>query len=178
MQVDSLLINREDIKKIRPTAEIPNGRIEPYIQEAQDQDIRPLLGDSFYLDFLENFDNTGSPSYNVYNDLLVGKKYGPSEAPVFFRGVKTILVYYTLARFLPDHPFHITAASLVQKTIDNSSNADPAVITRMVNQLKSTAVSMSTDLFKYLNANYSLYPNWKRNDIHSGDKTSFNFFKG
>jgi len=54
--MDSLLITLEDLKQYRPMADINLARVESYIREAQDNDLKEFIGPALYYDLLINVD--------------------------------------------------------------------------------------------------------------------------
>lgn len=178
MEADSLLITKHDIKRLRPTAELDNERIEPYILNAQTFDLRAVLGDPLYLHMLKNFDVVDSTMYAKYQDLLCGAEYQKADGLDYrFDGIKDLLVYYTLARFLPEHPIHITRMGLVYKTGDQSTPVTSADINKAVNILKSNAETILLRMYEFLDVKKADYGLWKRSTITSVRKSGFRISK-
>lgn len=172
MALDSLLVTQDDIKVYRPTAELDEDRIAPYIKEAQRHDMRPILGDALYLDFIKGFD-----SVTKYQELLEGKEYTVSGEAILFEGAKPVICYYALARFLRGNPLQITRFSIVTKLAPQSEQADPALVNAEVNSLKSVALDYANNLTKFLANNTSVYTLYN-NGRSKTRTTSLNFFKG
>jgi len=167
----------DDIKKIRPTAQLDNERVEPYISNAQMFDIRPLLGDPLYYDMLKKFDDNDSADKEKYEKLLVGDDYTKGTDIYRFDGLKTILVYHTLARFIPENPFHITRFGFVMKNTDQSTPVPTAEITRVVNILKSNATGLYFRLEEYLDIKKSDFPLWKPANQTTTKRSGFKISK-
>ena len=79
------IITIQDIKEVRPLAQLDPQRVDPYINEAQENDLRPILGDALFYDFITNIDTT------KYRELLNGKTYTKNNYSIFFPGVKPML---------------------------------------------------------------------------------------
>lgn len=171
-----VLITLNDIKTYRPTAELDGSRWEPFALESQDQDLRPILGDGLYYDFMEEVFDSGDDMYADYQKLLNGTSYTLEGQTVYFDGIKPMLVYYTLARFVQNNPLHITRYGVVTKTIQQSTPADPQLIRQVVNELKSNAVTYKNQVDTYLLQNQSTFT------LYIGSNTSLNnsfrMFKG
>lgn len=171
------LISKEDVKLIRPTADLDDARIEPFILEAQKQQLKPLLNDALFYDFIKNFDND-SASYNKYRDLLNGKEWTYRGQPIYFEGIKAFLVYHTLAKFVVSNPINLTRFGVVKKTNNFSEPVTPQEIKFFIDDMKGGASKEENDIIKFLTENrttYTLYDYNGSND--AGNRTGFNFFK-
>jgi hypothetical protein len=180
MALDKYLITKEDIKVYRPTAELDDARIKPFILEAQRLDLKPVLNDALFYDFVLKFDETLDSSYAKYQELLTGKVYTYNSNSIYFDGIKPMLSYYALARFVIDNPINITRMSIVVKTVNQSTPADASQIKMFVNELRSAAMSYQNQVVKFLCDNSTTYPLYNSGGASSdmARTTSFNFFKG
>lgn len=178
---DKILISQEDLKVYRPTAELDEGRIIPYIKEAQINDLKPVLNNAFYYDFMLKFDDTTQgATYTAYNELLIGKVWTYNAQSEWFSGIIPMMCYYSLARFVQNNPFHVTRSGIVRKNITQSEQATPEEIRMIVSDLKSNALNYQNDLIKFLENNPTTYPLYNTGGASSEATrtTSFNFFKG
>src|SRR5947207_1924821 len=98
-----LLISINDIKEFRPIAEIVSDRVNAYILEAQENDLRPALNNALYLDFVKNYETT------KYQELLFGKEWTYEGQVQQFNGVRPMLVYFSLARLAINNQMNITS---------------------------------------------------------------------
>src|SRR5689334_14775237 len=103
-----VIITLQDIKQYRPTADLDGVRWEPFCVESQDQDLRPVLGDGLFYDFMTKWYSTGDPMYASYQSLLNGVNYTLNGQAVYFDGLKPMMVYYTLARLVQNQQVNIT----------------------------------------------------------------------
>lgn len=170
-----LLISQEDIKRVRPLAEIPHGRIDVYIREAQEYDFKPILGNAFYNDFKKNYNNTLSSNYQSYQDLINGKEYIYNGDLVEWQGIKDMLSYFTLGRFIVGQPANITRFGVVQKTNENSQPIGVEQTRLQSSEMRSIALSIKSDLVQYLEENNNIYPLYECSES-SQKATGFNFF--
>lgn len=164
----TLTIKLSDIKQYRPTAELDGARWEPFCLEAHDQDLRPILGDGLYYDFMTKYLTTGDAMYSAYQNLLNGTTYTYNGQTIYYDGLKPMMVYFTLARFVQNNPVHITRYGIVQKTNAQSTPADPVMLRQVVNELRSNAVNYKSQVDLYLNQNQTTYP------LYIGSNTSLN----
>lgn len=170
------IITLNDIKQLRPTAELDGVRWEPFCLEAQDQDLRPILGDGLYYDFMTEVFDTGDDMYANYQSLLNGVAYTLNGQTVYFDGLKPMVVYYTLARLVQNQQVNITRYGVVTKTIAQSTPSDPQVIRQVVNELKSNAMTYKNQVDTYLLQNQSTFTLYIGSNTCAN--TSFRMFKG
>jgi hypothetical protein len=178
--LDKYLIDKDDILTYRPTAVLDDAVMNPYILEAQRLDLRPVLNDVLYFDFLSKFDVDADPMHDLYQDLLNGVEYEYSGNPIQFDGIKPMLSLYALARFA-GNPANITRFGIVVKTPQTGSTpADAGLVKSLVNELRSSALGYQNQVVQYLETmveNYPLY-NTGGASNNMARTTSFNFFKG
>lgn len=174
-----LLITQDDIKVYAPAAELDDARINPYIKEAMELDLKPILNDAFYFDFVNKVGSTGDPMYAAYQELLNGKDYVYQDLTINYPGIKPMLSYYALARFVRDNPVHVTRFGVVTKTLQQSEPVDPKVLYGYINEKKSSGLSYQNQVIKFLWNNASTYPlyNTGGGSINAPTKTSFKMFK-
>lgn len=136
--------------------------VNPYIMEAQDFDIRPFLGDEFYLDLLDDFD--ASPSLEVYSDLYNGSSYTYQEKTYHQDGLAKVLAYFSYGRYLPYSNAISTSVGQRQKLNPSSELVPSQTISAMLTQAKSAAVVCQERVRLYLDRNKDLYPLWNQCD--------------
>ncbi len=170
------IITLKDIQALRPTAELDGVRWEPFCLEAQDQDLRPILGDGLYYDFMNEVFDTGDDMYANYQNLLNGVAYTLNGQTVYFDGLKPMVVYFTLARLVQNQQVNITRYGVVTKVIPQSQPTDAQTIRQVVNELKSNAITYKNQVDTYLLQNQSTFT------LYIGSNTcintSFRMFKG
>lgn len=173
------LISGTDILTYRPTATLDNSRVQPFILESQRLDLRPVLNDALYFDFLTKFDATGDGMYAAYQELLLGTEYTYNAQTVQFDGVKAMLSYFALARFVAANPVNITRMGVTVKTTDQSTPADASLIKMTVAELRSAGIEYQQQVIQFLETNASTYPLYNTGGAseNTGRRTSFNFFK-
>lgn len=154
-----LCISVENVKEFRPMAkDIPSERILPYIKEAHQYNLKPLLGDALYYDFLQKFDVSGDPQYANYQALLVGSYYGYGQTTIEHPGLIPYLAYATLARFYNNNKINATKFGLVQKDGENSTQITLAEVQSAIGELRANMLADQADLIKYLTTKGTLYP--------------------
>lgn len=171
-----VIITLQDIKQLRPTAELDGVRWEPYALEAQDQELRPILGDGLFYDFMTKYHSTADPSYTKYQELLNGKVYTYHGQSIYFDGLKPMLGYFTLARLVQNNQINITRYGVVTKVIPQSQNVDGQVLRQVVNELRSNALTYKNQVDTFILQNQTTYSLFIGSE--SNMTTSFRMFKG
>lgn len=152
------IITLADIKKYHPVAAIPQDRIEPYILKAQELDLKPILNESLYYDFITKFRSTGDPLYTAYQNLLNGTTYTYSAQTIQYPGLIPMLCAFTMARFIQLNQVNITSYGVVNKLNPQSEPTTLNQITYLVNNLKSEAIAYQNQTEQFLLQNQTTYP--------------------
>jgi hypothetical protein len=138
------LISITDIQTFRAISDnIPEDRIDPYILEAQQFDLKGILGKDLYNKLFE----VVSPGVYEYASLK----------PEYLG----FLAYSTYARFLGQNQVTSTSHGVVMKKTDWSENLTDQMLTRVISQARSNASAYGIELIQFLNDNVSSYPEWK-----------------
>ena len=117
-------------------------RIDPYIKEAQEFDIRELLGDLFYQRV------TASPS--TYATLLNGGTYTYEGETYSFVGLKAAHVYFTYARFILNDDLRSTPSGLKRKLTNESEPISERSLSRYASQAREAANSYWNQCHRFL----------------------------
>jgi len=82
---------------------ISNDRLNAAIEEAQDFDIKPALGNAFFYLVLTQYNTSPIPA--IYSLLVDGGEYEDCNGnTVSFKGLAKALKYYALARYRKKQP--------------------------------------------------------------------------
>ena len=169
------IITIDDIRAVRPiTANTNQDHVDPYIVEAQEQELKRLLGQSFYNAFVKDI-ATGSPS--TENELLFdGGEYQNGNETWNFRGVNEYLSFAAFSRYVIRNNQQVTRFGVVTKNVEEST----AVSTAMANQERSDAravqMSVQREIVEFLEANPQDYPLYRERSTNA-TKQSFKFSK-
>ena len=158
----ALLITLANIQAVKSISLNVNEskQLTPYIQEAQNFDLRELLGDEFYLALLADF--TASPSLVDYSFMFNGGSYVHGNDTYYMDGIKQYLIYCTYARYLSNSNVISTATGLVHKTNQYSERVNETTISRLVSQSRSGATFIENNIKDYLCRNSADYPLYKK----------------
>lgn len=172
-----LIISPSNIYEFRPLAkDIPADRIMPYIQEAQQIDLKQLLGDALWLDFLNRFDVSADSKYAVYQQLLVGSTYTYGSVTLENPGLIGYMSYMTLARFYANNQISATKYGLVMKLNDQSQPLDAKAVQNAITELRSNALALQNDIVKFLTANGTSFPLYVYQDGSALNQNGAKFF--
>jgi hypothetical protein len=152
------LISQADIQKYHPIGEMPQGRIDPFIISAQELDLKPVLNESLYYDFITKYNISTDPMYADYQKLLNGTTYTYSGQTIQYSGLVAMLVAFTMARFIPINQVNITRYGIVNKKNETSEPVSTTQLTYIVNNLRAQAISYQNQLEQFLLQNQNTYP--------------------
>lgn len=140
--LESFSANTEFTKKVRP-----------HIIDAQEFDVRPLLGEALYIDVCANVAD--------YTDLLDEKTYLYKGKTYQHPGLKAVIVMYFKARYTQEANFHDTAYGVKFKSNDYSTDVPEKAIARRAQREMSGAEAYWVRVRDYLNRFDEDYPLWK-----------------
>ena len=137
-------------------------RLISCIREAQQFDLKPLIGDEMFYDLLKNHDPDAVVK-TKYEKLIAGESYinGHGYEVAFF-GLRMALKYWAYARYINKQQVNVTSQSVVTKTNPFSQPTESKAIAIEVQDSRSGAISYWSDAVKYLDNKSSDFPLWKR----------------
>ncbi|MDF3076123.1 MAG: hypothetical protein K0S09_12 [Sphingobacteriaceae bacterium] len=134
-------------------------KLEQHILHAQDFDLRGLMGDKLYYDFLNKYQDA------PYVDFLAGKTYDNDGINYTYEGLKPVLVYFAGARLVKELDMHITPNGIMNKRNDFS---DPVELKEKIfraNQYENTAIAYWNMAKTYLDFYSSDFEYWNNGCI-------------
>src|SRR4051812_15981545 len=112
--VNTVLITKNDFKDIRKISQnISLEKLNPYILEAQEFDLKPILGQELYYDLVADYDS--SPSLEKYFDLYHGSTYTCGNSTYTHNGLVPAICYFAYSRYVLDAGITDTPSGLKQK---------------------------------------------------------------
>lgn len=154
------LITLADIRTFKAISSSLNAlKLDSEINEAQEFDLRPFLGDEFYLALISDF--AASPSLATYSDLFNGSTYTYGSRTYQHDGLKAVLCYYAYARYLNNSNTNATAFGTVIKQNDDSEPISEKTLARLVGQAISGAKVFENRVLDFLSRNNANYPLWR-----------------
>lgn len=153
------LIDIEDIRGLKSISINTDAeeKLMPFILEAQQFDLKKIMGDAFFLDFMKDFE--GSPSLVKYSLLFNGGEFTCGNNTYRHEGIKTVLCYLSYARYVLNSNINSTAFGTVKKKTEESEHVDDKTINRLYDQAYSGAMEYWRDVVKFLDQEE--YPLWR-----------------
>jgi len=134
----------------------------PFVRERQNLDLIGLLGNSFYLDVLNNKDD------DAYSDLLCGSEYeGCDGSTKMHFGLKRALVHYSYGAYVYRHGFVDTPYNVVQKQIQDSIPVPTDELRKLRREHREMAFSFWEMTLDYLCKNKETFPLFNSCDCSS-----------
>lgn len=150
-----LLITEADIQAIESFSGNTNfeKKVRPYINKAQEFDVRPLLGEEFWIDLVQN------PA--TYTDLLDSKIYTYNGHTYQHPGLKAVIVEYAYSRYKGEANTHDTPYGLQIKKNEYSDAVPDATVSRQQKNAIAAAEVYWSRVEEYLDRFKSSYPLWR-----------------
>ena len=133
-------------------------KLLPYVFDAQNFDLKELLGNAFYLSVYK--DVIAEPSLVLYSDLWNGCEWTVGSHTYRHEGLKVVLINFAYYRFVMNANSHETAYGIVSKINPESESVSEKTIQRKIDNAKSSALAYWSDVECYLNDNLTTYPLW------------------
>lgn len=144
---------------------VDENRINSYIRESQEIDIKAALGDALYIDVLTTPEN--------YTELLNGTEYEVCGRKKVFSGLKTALAYYVYARVVKNNDGYVTRFGYVNKDSDYSNRPDIREKVMAYNDAFSIADKYLKECVEYLNDNRDKFPLYTKGGKIKANRTKF-----
>lgn len=145
---------------------IDEDRINTYIRESEDIDIKSALGGALFLDLKEHPEK--------YELLLNGGTYTDRCGEIHsFSGLKRALAYYTYARLVKNADGNLTRFGFVEKGNEYSNNAEFKKQLMAYNDAFSIADAYLKECVMFLTENKKDYPLYKGNGGIKAKRTTY-----
>lgn len=151
------ILDIQDFKPLSKNTDTEK-KVDPFIFEAQEFDLRPFMGDEFYLKLVSEFQAPwADPNYeNLYKGNVWTKNGKTYENP----GLRAVLVYFSYARYLNKANTNSTAFGMVGKTNPDSTPITDRTIDRLVGQAMNGAKAYLNRVEFFINCNPTLFPEY------------------
>ncbi len=167
-------ITKTEIAKYREISRgVRNDKMNPFIDESQYLDLRPLLGDRLY--FALDAESKTDPKSNRFNDLMQGGFYEYEGNNYHNPGLEKVLSIFSYSRYILLGSFTDTAFGFVQKSDQDSTPVGDAQKRNIHKMEQQSAARYFGEVALFINRNLDKYPEWKRNNNCGRSKGSGNF---
>jgi hypothetical protein len=152
-----LLINKNDFSDFKTISKgVDVERIETFIQEAQDFDLKEIICRPFFFDILKNFQEVD------YQKLIHGETYIDKDGnEIEYKGIKAVLVYFAYARYVFKGSVTDTGFGVVQKKNEYSDPISEKEKKDIRTSSRQDAMIYWKECEIYLNEKIELFPKWK-----------------
>jgi len=160
---DNNLITILDIQEFKPISKNTDTqkKLDPFIQEAQEFDLRPFMGDEFYLKLIAEFKTLPIPFPDTnYSDLFNGSIWTKNGRTYENPGIKAVIVYYSYARYINKANTNSTAFGMVGKNNPDSTPITDKTINRLVAQAMNGAKAYLNRVEYFIQCNKDLFPEY------------------
>lgn len=163
-----LLTTTDNVKRnTRPiSGQILDTKIAIYIDESEQIDIKPRLGDALFLDVKRD-------PYK-YDVLLNGGEYTDSKGrEKTFKGLVASLNYFTYARIVKNNDLNVVSFANVYKENEYSSRVEHKEKVAAYNDAFMVADMYLQDCLRYLNDNVDKFPLYEGKGKMKANKVTY-----
>lgn len=154
------LITKSDIQAIKQFSDnVMLSKIQPFIDEAEELDLKPQLGPALYKALVDGI--AASPSVTIYQTLLDGEDYTYCDETITYPGLKKAIAYFAYARYLAESDLISTVTGMARPTPDNSQIASDKSISRRIAQAREAGSHYFDEAHQYLCEKSDTYPLYK-----------------
>lgn len=167
-QFKKQLTDVESVKTtVRPmSTHIDENKINIYIDESQQQDIKNALGDNLFIDLLRYVNREDDSLVNeAYENLLRGGIYTNGDDEFIFSGLEKALKYFVYARLVKHGDRNLSRIGLMQDQSEHSSHAELKEKQDEYRDAFSIAEELMNDCLRYIRHNSEKFPKWGKNSI-------------
>lgn len=168
---EAVLITLNDLQAYRQIdAKFNTARFNSFAQETQRKNLRNLLGDELFYEFMEDDRTSG-----VYEKLLNGEAYQVNGKTIQYYGIKPALCYWWLSLAAKEGDLFMATYGAVKFANNPQQHFESAKEKNKVSaDYSETAQYYANDIIKYLNNNSTNYPLWTR-DVEKSPKSFISF---
>lgn len=128
-------------------------KLTPHILDAQEFDVRPLVGEEFWIAISSNTASYGA----VWNETIYSHGGHTYQHP----GLKAVIIMFAYARYKSEANSHDTPFGVVQKNNQYSTPVSDKTLARAEARAKAGAEVYFARVRDYLNRKSAQYPLWE-----------------
>jgi len=137
------------------TENMGSEEFDPYILEAEEVDIKQILGNALFTDLVNNPEATTPP----YATLLAGGSYTDGDYTYEFKGLRHALQYYAWSRYI-ENPYIHTVSGLTNHDDAFGTKPTQDELKKLSDNVRSLAFAFMTDVTEYLTRKSADFPLW------------------
>lgn len=163
-------ITKKEIAKHREISRgVRDDKINPFIEESQYLDIRPLLGDRLY--FALESESKTEPQSDRFTELMEEGNYEYNGNTYFNPGLEKVLSIFSYSRYILLGSFTDTAFGFVQKSDQDSTPVGDAQRRNIHKMEQQSAARYFAEVSIFISRNMNTYPEWKREGCGSSNNS-------
>lgn len=165
--MQQLLLTSDEVSTLARivSMHVDSDKIDIYIRESENIDIKPALGDALFIDLHDHPEK--------YELLLEGGKYEDECGVHTLVGLKSALAYYAYARLVKNGDGNVTRFGYVNKADEYSSRPDTKERVMAYNDAFSVADSYMKECLMYLSSHKEEYPLYTKNGGIKANRTIY-----
>lgn len=154
MEQLTLLIGKGDFEPyVQVSTNLKDDRfLAPHILQAQNLDVKPVLGNPLWTDLLKNY------TTDDYQTLLNGGEYTAEGLEVSFQGLKAAIASFAYARYIYARNAVDTPFGMVTKTSEYTQAVDLKTLTQVANFARNSGEQYLQECLNFLSLNLTTYP--------------------
>lgn len=166
------LITKSEIAKHREISRgVRDDKINPFIEDAELLDLKPLLGSSLYFDLVKN------KTDQKYIELLEPTEYDVKGVTYQHQGLSKVLSIFAFSRYVLFGSYTDTSFGFVEKNHQDSEKVQSDTKKIIYTKDKQTAIQYFKDIAFFLDQNKSTYPYWRQGCVSKSTGGGFRISK-
>lgn len=150
--MDNLTTSAEIRLLCRPiTTNFKDGTIETYISEAEQIDVKPLLGEQMYIDLSEAQTGTSLTPEQIL--ILNGGVYTVNDRKYVFGGLKKAISYFVYSRLIRNADGTLASFGFVNKELNESSRPELREKLYAADNAMATGNTYLNEVLQYIKLN-------------------------
>jgi len=155
-----MLIDKTEVRNHREISRgVRDEKINPFIEDAENLDLKPLLGDKLYFALI------AAPTDARFVDLLDPKTYTYNDNTYQHQGLKKVLSIFSFARYQIHGSFTDTGFGFVSKKTQDSEPVSETQKRNLYTKERQTAVAYFNEVALFLSRNSDIYPEWNSGSV-------------
>jgi len=151
---------------------LDDSRIEPYIDESEQMNIKSQIGDALFIDLIEYVNADDKSLFPDYSTLLNGGTFevvscNNQTHKRLFKGLIEALNYYVWSRIVKNNNYTVTRFGTSNKTDQYSNNADLKERLALEKDALSIADKYLSECIEYLGAYKHNFPLFRKGEIRN-----------
>lgn len=175
---EQIIISQSDIIQFWDVSpNISDDKLNSGILRAQQADLKKIIGDPLYYEFIEDYNGTTFDTAK-YQTLFDGEPYTYRGNTIYFNGVKPLLCGYAWKRIFIAAKINVVEDGQVISEVEESTYLEDFQQRANQSKVVDDTIRLESELLQYLDTKRSDYPLFNHREYTTqNSKTSFNFYR-